>query len=162
MALDQTLDQTADTLTVASTIRSITFVPTFQQGYIPNIIDGFRFTLQVTGANLMPTKIFRYRLVPTRVDGGSVNGPPTAIELKGAFDGVCSPADLEDFPEDWPAQNARPPWYRLDYVDLIVRSRSISDALYQAIQFEIVRLVDTLNTMDRQAAAPPIVIGPEL
>ena len=81
--------------------------------------------------------------------------PPTAIELKGAFDGVCSPAALEDFPEDWPAQNARPAWYWLDFIDLIVRSRSIADQAYAAILFEVERLVDTLDTMDRQDAAAP-------
>jgi hypothetical protein len=161
MPLDQVVSQSADTFTIAGGPRSITLVPTFQQGYVPNVIDGFRFTLRVTGAAQMPTKIFRYRLVPTKVQA-SITTPPTAIELMGAFDGVCSPADLEDFPEDWPAQNARPPWYRLDYVDLIVRSRAISNAAYSAIMFEIERLVDTLNTMDRQVAAPPITIGPEL
>jgi hypothetical protein len=30
----------------------------------------------------------------------TVSEPPSAVELLGAFDGVCSPADLEDFPED--------------------------------------------------------------
>jgi hypothetical protein len=143
MALDQTLTQTADTFAIASGPRSITLMPTFQRGYVPNVVDGFRFTLQVTGAAMMPTKIFRYRLVPTRVNGGNVNTSPTAIELKGVFDGVCSPADLEDFPEDWPAQNARPPWYRLDTVDLIVRSRFIAQDAYAAILFEVTRLVST-------------------
>jgi hypothetical protein len=152
-----------DTTTVisASGIRSITLVPTFQRGYVPNVIDGFRFTLQVTGAIQMPTKIFRYRLVPTQVKA-TTSEPPTAVELKGAFDGVCSPADLEDFPEDWPAQNARPSWYRLDMVDLIVRSRSIADEAYKAIIYEIERLIDTLNTMDQQDVAATITIGPEV
>ena len=99
-------------------------------------IDGFRFTLNVKSATQMPTKIFRYRLVPTKVQA-TASQPPTAIELMGAFDGVCSPADLEDFPEDWPAQNARPAWYRLDFIDLIVRSRSIADQAYAAILFEV-------------------------
>jgi hypothetical protein len=102
----QSLDHTTDTLTVPGGPRWITFFPTFQQGFVPNLIDGFRFTIQVTGASQMPTKIFRYRVVPTKVQA-SVDQPPTAIELMGVFDGVCSPADLEDFPEDWPAQNAR-------------------------------------------------------
>jgi hypothetical protein len=153
MAVDQIVSQSTD-VTVASGPRSITLVPTFQRGYVPGAIDGFRFTLAVAGASQMPTKVFRYRLVPTRM-AASVDQPPTAIELKGAFDGVCSPVDLEDFPEDWPAQNARPPWYRLDYVDSIVRSRSMADQAYEAILFEVERLVDTLDTMDRQDAAAP-------
>jgi hypothetical protein len=161
MAVDQVISQASDVLTIASGPRSIMYLPTFQRGYVPNVIDGFRFTLQITGASQMPTKIFRYRLVPTKIQA-SVSQPPVAIELKGTFDGVCSPADLEDFPEDWPAQNARPPWFRLDYIDLIVRSRAIADAAYQAILFEMDRLVDTLNTMDQQDAALPGVIGAEV
>jgi hypothetical protein len=47
------------------------------------------------------------------------------------------PGRPRGLPEDWPAQNARPPWYRLDYIDLIVRSRSIADQAYSAILFEV-------------------------
>jgi hypothetical protein len=90
----------------------------------------------------MPTKIFRYWVAPTKIQA-SVDQPPTAIKLKGAFDGVCSPADLEDFPEDRPAQNAKPPWFRLDYADLIVRSRFTAQHAYPAILFEVTRLVST-------------------
>ena len=161
MALDENQAHSSDTMMVAGGPRSITMVPTFQRGYVPNVVDGFRFTLQVTGASQMPTKIFRYRLVPTQVKA-SADQPPAAIELKGAFDGVCSPADLEDFPADWPTQNARPPWYRLDYVDVIVRSRSIADDAYRVILEEVQYLVDTLNLMDQQDAAPPVVIGAEV
>ena len=124
MAVDQIVSQSADIVTVtAGTGRTITLQPTFQRGYVAHVIDGFSFTLNVTRATNMPTKIFRYRLVPTKVQA-TADKSPTAIELMGAFDGVCSPADLEDFPEDWPAQNARSAWHRLD---LIVRSRSIAD-----------------------------------
>jgi hypothetical protein len=59
MALDQVVSQTADTLTVAGAPRSITLVPTFQRGCVPNVIDGFRFPLVVTGASQMPTKLLR-------------------------------------------------------------------------------------------------------
>jgi hypothetical protein len=142
-------------------VRTIMLLPTFQRHFIPNVIDGFRFTLQVVEANMMPSKIFRYRVVPTKMQT-SVDQPPTAVELAGVFDGVCSPADLEDFPEDWPLPNARPPWYRLDHVDLIVRSRTIADMTYKAILVEITNLVKTLNLMDQQDAAGIIIIGPEL
>jgi hypothetical protein len=159
MATTSTVQQFGDAMVVAVGGLSITVLPTFQQGYVPNVVDGFRFTIQITGATQMPTKIFRYRLVPTKIQP-AVNQPPTAIEYLGTLDGVCSPADLEDFPEDWPVQNARPPWYRLDYVDLIVRSRSIADQAYQAILFEVQSLVDTLYLMNQQVAAPPVTITP--
>jgi hypothetical protein len=63
--LDTAIAQFTDAQ-VAVTTRSVTLQPTFQRGYVPNVIDGFRFTLQVTGAVLMPTKIFRYRVGTTR------------------------------------------------------------------------------------------------
>ena len=159
MATTQIVSGTTDTVTVgAVTKRGIILAPTFQRGYVPNVIDGFRFTLCVTSAIMMPTKIFRFRLVPSKVQATAAQ-PPTAIELMGAFDGVCSPADLEDFPEDWPVQNARPPWYRLDYVDLILRSRAIADKAYEVIIADVRHLVDTLDTMDQQDAAASILIG---
>jgi hypothetical protein len=154
-----TVEHNTDVATVvAGTAHGIVLQPTFQRGYVPNVVDGFRFTLTVTSATLMPTRIFRYRLVPTKVQA-TADKPPTVVELKGAFDGVCSPSDLEDFPEDWPAQNARPPWYRLDYVDVILRSRSLADQAYQAILFEVRRLVETLDLMDQQDATGPVSIG---
>jgi hypothetical protein len=163
MAVKQLISRSKDIATVDTVAGShgITLAPTFQRGFVAHAIDGFRFTLNVVSANQMPTKIFRYRLVPSQVKA-SASEPPTAIELMGAFDGVCSPADLEDFPEDWPAQNARPPWYRLDYVDLIVRSRAIADDTYQAILGEVRHLVETLDLMDIQDAAPPVIIGTPL
>jgi hypothetical protein len=158
MAVDQIVSGTTDVIITPSVNRGITLVPTFQRGYVSHVIDGFRFTLNVASATLMPTKIFRYRLVPTKVQP-NVSEPPTAIELKGFFDGVCSPADLEDFPEDWPIQNARPPWFRLDYVDLIVRSRTTCDQAYSLIISEVQSLVSALNLLDMQEAAPPVSIG---
>jgi hypothetical protein len=154
-----TVEQSTDAVLVsAGTARGIMLQPTFQRGYVAQTIDGFRFTLTAPSAAMMPTKIFKYRLVPTRVQANA-SEPPTVIELKGAFDGVCSPADLEDFPEDWPAQNARPPWYRLDYVDLIVRSRTIADMAYRAILGDAKHLVQALDLLDIQEAAPPVFIG---
>jgi hypothetical protein len=101
MAVDQIVSRSADPVTVSTVAgsRGITLVPTFQRGYVPDVVDGFRFTLTVTRASQMPTRTFRYRLVPSKMQA-TVSQPPTVIELMGAFDGVCSPADLEDFPED--------------------------------------------------------------
>lgn len=141
--------------------RRIVLAPTFQRGYVPNVVDGFRFTLTVTAADLMPTKVFRYRVVPVQLRANPA-GPPTALDHRGAFDGVCSPADLEDFPEDWPDPEALPPWFRSDRVDLIVRSRSIAQEAYEVILQEVQALVATLDLMDEQEAAPPVVVGAPL
>jgi hypothetical protein len=57
MALNQVVTHYADSFTVGTNARAITLLPTFQRGYVPNVIDGFRFTLRVTLAIRMPTKI---------------------------------------------------------------------------------------------------------
>jgi hypothetical protein len=46
MTVDQIVSQTTDIITVATGggPRSITLVPTLQRGFVPNVIDGFRFT----------------------------------------------------------------------------------------------------------------------
>ena len=55
--LNQVLSRSSDTVVIAaSNGRGITLVPTFQRGYVPNVIDSFRFTLNFTGAIQMPTK----------------------------------------------------------------------------------------------------------
>jgi hypothetical protein len=141
--------------------RRIVLVPTFQRGYVPNVVDGFRFTVTATSANLMPTKIFRYRVIPVQLRANPA-GPPVEIDHRGSYDGVCSPADLEDFPEDWPAADARPPWFRKDLVDVIVRSRAIADEAYEILLEEVRILVATLDLMDDQEAAAQVVIGAPL
>ena len=97
MAVDQIVSSSTDVVTVLTNAgRGITLSPTFQRGFVPNMIDGFRFTLNVPGGDPDAEKISRYRLVPTKVQA-TADKPPTVIELKGAFDDVCSPAELESF-----------------------------------------------------------------
>ena len=71
--------------------------------------DGIRVRIEATDANLMPNKVFAYLLLPLK---------PGENERVGAFDHVCSPTDLEEYPEDAPIPNFRPEWFRLDYVDV--------------------------------------------
>jgi hypothetical protein len=56
MATDEIVSHSFDITTVVATVRGIVLAPTFQRGFVPNVIDGFRFTLNVTSANMVPTK----------------------------------------------------------------------------------------------------------
>lgn len=102
-------------------------------------VDGIRVRITATDAALMPDKIFAYLLLPLK---------PAANERVGAFDHVCSPTDLEEYPEDAPVPNARPEWYRLNYVDVIVRSRAEVHDFIKNVVEDVQRLKDTLDLMD--------------
>ena len=70
-------------------------------------------------------KLFRYRMLPLDPSGSS---------LIGQFDGICSPEDFNFIPEDEAGAGDDPAWFRLDYVDLIVRRQPMtSGAQYSAI-----------------------------
>jgi hypothetical protein len=102
-------------------------------------VDGIRVRITATDAALMPDKVFAYLLLPLK---------PAAHERVGAFDHVCSPTDLEEYPEDAPPPNARPEWYRLNYVDVIVRSRAEVHDFIKNVVEDVQRLKDTLDLME--------------
>jgi hypothetical protein len=110
-----------------------------QTPYTSPIITGFRFKVVVYGANLMPNTIFRYAREALNARDGT---------YRLAFDGVCSPSDLEDFPEEAPIVGIFPEFCRLDYVDLVFRSQSLAEDTWNIIIEETSNLVKTLNTMD--------------
>lgn len=130
--------------------RGVLLTPKFQTHFVPNQIDGFRITVQLSQARLMPAKLFRYREIPIQ---------PGQTARHGVFDGVCSPADLEEFPEDAPQTNADPPWYRRDSVDLVFRSRVEADEALGSIQADITILIDSLNAMDHLETLTPLWLG---
>lgn len=101
--------------------------------------NGIRVRITASDANLMPTKIFAYLLLPMR---------PGADERVGAFDHVCSAADLEEYPEDEPLNNVRPAWFRLDYVDVLLRSREEVDDFIRDVTDDVTALKTTLDVSD--------------
>jgi hypothetical protein len=114
--------------------------------------DGIRVRITATNANLMPNKIFAYLLLPL---------DPGANERVGAFDHVCSPTDLEEYPTDEPIPDHRPEWFRLDYVDVVLRSRTEVHAFIRDVAEDVYRLQTTLDVLDRISPAGEIWIGGE-
>jgi hypothetical protein len=107
--------------------------------YVYNVIDGLRVRIWVEEAVGVTSKIFAYQQFP--------KNPSTGAKA-GVFDHVCSPPDLEEFPEDEPEAASRPEWFRLDYVDVMLRSVTESDAFIEDVRADVASLVNTLNVMD--------------
>jgi|688.fasta_scaffold201458_2 hypothetical protein len=107
--------------------------------YDINDIDGIRVRITATEANNMPTKIFAYQMLPVR---------PGATEQVAAFDHVCSSVDLEEYPENQAFPNSRPAWFRLDYVDVMVRSREETREFIINILEDVQLLKNTLDIAD--------------
>lgn len=101
--------------------------------------DGIRVRITAANAAQMPSKIFAYQMLPLK---------PGEDDRVGAFDHVCSPTDLEEYPEDDPILNARPAWFRLDYVDVLLRSRAEVKAFIESVIDDVQRLKHTLDIAD--------------
>jgi|694.fasta_scaffold137971_3 hypothetical protein len=101
--------------------------------------DGIRVRITADSATLMSPKVFAYQLLPLK---------PGDEERVGSFDHVCSPVDLEEYPEDEPIANSRPAWFRLNYVDVLLRSRAEVKGFVQDVTEDVQRLKQTLDTMD--------------
>ena len=118
--------------------RSITIVKAASR-YIYNRIDGIRVRIQAVEAAGMTTKVFAYLMAPTN---------PSTQERKGFFDHVCSPVDLEEYPADAPVENSVPAWFRMNYVDILVRSQKEADDFIESVLNDVAALKLTLNLQD--------------
>lgn len=111
--------------------------------YIANRIDGVRVRIQAVEAESMPTKIFAYILQPLN---------PQTMEKTAAFDHVCSPADLEEYPADEPVPGQLPEWLRLDYVDVLVRSWEEALEFIANVKDDVQLLRDVLSAVETVTA----------
>jgi hypothetical protein len=118
--------------------------------YIDNATDGIRVRIVADQAVDMPTKIFAYMLSPMK---------PSVGEKVANFDHVCSPVDLEEYPEDEPLPGLRPEWFRLNYVDILVRSRAEAHDFIKDVIEDVQRLKTTLNLMDNLVPGGEMWIG---
>lgn len=118
--------------------------------YRQGLDTGIRVRIEVVGAVGLSRKVFAYRALPRN---------PVTGQMAGFFDHVCSPPDLEDYPEDAPLPGARPPWFRLDYVDILVRSREEATAFVEDVRHDVDRLVKALDDADKLIPGGLITIG---
>jgi hypothetical protein len=118
--------------------------------YFMNDIDGIRVRIEADSSNLMPTKIFAYQMMPFK---------PGEFEQVGAFDHVCSSVDLEEYPEDEPLPNVRPQWFRLNYVDVLLRSREEVRAFINSVMEDVQILKNTLDITEELVPIGDVWIG---
>ena len=121
-----------------------------QSLYNSNRIQGFRFKVVAYGGNEMPNFIFRYTREALNVSEGT---------YRLAFDGVCSPVDLEEYPESEPIVGVFPEFCRLDYVDLVFRSQSIAEDAWNIMVEEVGNLVYTLDIMEKTVPVQDLKLG---
>ena len=116
-----------------------------QTKYVINNVDGYRMVVEAYDSNNMSNAIFRY-----------IRGPFSAATgtYSDEFDGVCSPSDLEEFPENSPTPNSNPAWFRKGSIDLVFRSQTTANDTWDKIVSDVEILVKTLDIMD--------VIQPEI
>lgn len=118
--------------------------------YVANNVDGIRVRIEADQAALMPTKIFAYQLLPIK---------PGESEPVGMFDHICSPVDLEEFPEDAPLIHSRPQWFRLNYVDVLLRSREETREFINSVVEDVKILKDTIDITEELVPAGNLWIG---
>ena len=107
--------------------------------YILGRYDGIRIRFDVLSSAEMPIRIFAYRMLPLN--------PSTGAKV-GHFSNVCSPSDIEEYPEDEPIAGHRPEWFRLSFVDVYVRSLEEADDFITKVRRDVRRLKRTLDIMD--------------
>lgn len=100
--------------------------------------DGIRIRIECECAVGLSTKLFAYRMEPV-MPGGVTNG---------FFSHICSPVDMAEYPEDAPTPGQSPEWFRLDFVDVLVRSVLEAEDFILIVREDVRRLLRTLNKMD--------------
>jgi hypothetical protein len=118
-----------------------------------NQIDGIRVRMDIECAYDVTPNIFAYRNLPT---------DPKTGEKAAWFSHVCSPSDLEEFPNNAPIPGHLPEWFRLNYVDVFLRSRIEADAFIEDVRSDVRRLVSTLNIMDEIEPEGAEAVGGQL
>lgn len=121
-----------------------------QTKYVVNNVDGFRMKIDAYDANNMSASIFRYLRAPFSAATGTYSDE---------FDGVCSPSDLEEFPDGSPTPGANPAWFRKDTVDLVFRSQTTANETWDKIVSDVKILVNTLDIMDVIQPETTVSIG---
>ena len=96
--------------------RKITLQLSHQRHFVANHHDGYRIRIDAVDADGLDNAIFVYQTLPPRGDN----------EERATWVGVCGPPDLEDLPVDTPDPDDPEGRFRMDYVDVVLRSRSIA------------------------------------
>lgn len=112
--------------------------------------DGIRIRLDVEEPTGITPKLFAYRLLPLNANTG---------ESLGHFSHVCSPVDIAEYPEDAPGVDDSPPWFRLEFVDVLVRSWAEADNFKASVLSDLRRLKTTIARVQTLLPGEAVRIG---
>lgn len=101
--------------------------------------DGIRIRFDIDQACGVDREVFAYRMLPAT---------PGTGDKEGHFSHICSPVDIADYPKDAPRAGHVPEWFRLDYVDVLVRSTAEAADFMRIVREDLESLNETLNRMD--------------
>lgn len=118
--------------------------------YIYQQHDGIRVRIWVSDAQEMESAVFAYRMLTVA---------PATGEAAGHFSHICSSVDLAEYPEGEPVAPSRPEWFRLDSVDVLLRSQEEADNFITTVREDVAKLKVTLDTMDTLEETTTATLG---
>jgi hypothetical protein len=130
--------------------RGITLERRRQTNYVSHDTECYRVTIAARNPRDMEQAIFRYRELPVE---------PGQADRLGFFDGICRPQELEDLPINAPQVNADPPWYRLDFVDVLLNSQEQGAEFLAQVEADVASLVSALDTADELDVLEDVWVG---
>jgi hypothetical protein len=111
--------------------------------------DGQRIRIELIENVNIPAELFAYRLLPDGPNG----------DLQAIYSHICSPSDIEEMPANTAQPEAVPPWFRLNYVDMLFRSTSEVAEFRRLVIEDVTRIVDTLERMTTLLPSDSVVIS---
>lgn len=101
--------------------------------------DAVRVRFDVLNACNMPAEVFAYRMLPVDPSNG---------QSAATYDHTCSPVDLVEYPANEPVPGESPEWFRLSYVDVLVRSTAEAVAFVNRVRRDLSSLKASLDRTD--------------
>jgi len=121
--------------------------------YSINQTDGIRVRIEIACAEGVDPEVFAYCMSNYNVVTG---------ERTGRFSHVCSTADLAEYPIGAPITGEIPEWFRLNYVDVFLRSPIEAAAFVEDVFSDLRMLRYSLARQDTLIPGGSEEIGGEL
>jgi len=125
----------------------VTLTPQFQRDFTVGEHVGFRLRIEANEACGMDKECFRYYQKPLNAQA----------QLLSVFSGVCSWPDMEEMPIGEPELDSSPAGFRLAYIDIVVESETIANAVWALIKTQVDELVQTIKDGEELEAAEPYI-----
>jgi len=118
--------------------------------YIVGTHDGIRVRITITCNEDMESEVFAYRQLPY---------DPSTGELAGYFSHICSPVDLAEYPRNRVAAESSMPWFRLPFIDVLLRSTDEAAEFVSLVQSDLIRLKRSLDNLATLTSTTTVTVG---